>query len=317
MTMAMIPKRIITLTVLGALVSCGRVETSQIKSVYAGSNFRDVWSTIKQNPYPEGQLPDYQTSNSKFFDGSVNLLQRAVNRTLSDQSDLLPRFQKLVHPIGICFAGTWTITEDNSYTGYFAKGSRGQIIMRASEAMGNPTADNWRGFGLAGKIFPTADAQDPGLYKTANFFTVDDLGGTDSESFLDLPKTNKPASTFHVGSIALLPTIHTIAKVFSSADSNPTVRQLYPISQLGMTNSASSATPTDFMLKSENTERNGLADFRDELRLKNFPGGLVFGIYTSDPSHPSPRKIGKIHLTDEALSDSCDHRLHFQHPLNR
>jgi hypothetical protein len=235
---------------------------------------------------------------------------------LSDPRDILPRFQKLVHPVGACLAGTWTITEQNPYSGYFAKGSKGQIIIRASEAMGNPEVGSWRGFGLAGKIFPTVDAQDKRLYKTANFFTVDDLGGTDAASIFDLPKSNKPAASFHAGSILLLPTIHAIVNAFNAADTNVSVRQVYQISQLGLADPAKAVTPSDFILKSETTARTGDADFRDEMRVSKYAttGGIKFGIYAGDATVAEPQRIGQIVLTDDVTSDSCDHRLHFQHP---
>lgn len=301
-----------------AMTSCGREESSTLKSqTYQGSVFSSVWSEVKEGPYVGINLPDYQSGYSHFFQGSVSLLERAVNRTLSNPSDTLPRFQKLVHPIGICFAGAWTITEENPYSGYFKKGSEGMIIMRASEAMGNPTPDDWRAFGLAGKLYPTRDAKDPKPYKTANFFTVDDLGGTDSESFLDLPKTNKPDSSVHASALFMIRTLHEIVRVFSAADKDPGIRQLYPIAELGLKSGEASLSPTGFMLKSENTERSGRSDFRRELQLRHYPDGLKFGIYVSDQARPTPKRIGRIHLTEEALSDGCDHRLHFSHPRTR
>lgn len=308
----------ISISILGALASCGRMGQSSLESqAYQGSNFSQVWAMVQQGAYSEENLPEYETASSKFFEGSVNLLERAVNRTLSDQSDTLPWFQKLLHPIGVCFAGSWSITESTPYTGYFTKGSQGLIIMRASEAMGHPTSADWRAFGLAGKIYPTSDEQDPRLLKTANFFAIDDLGGTDSESFLDLPKTNKPDSSFHASALLMLRTLTQVLSVFTAADQDPGVRQLYPIAELGLPAGQRSVSPTGFMLKSENSERTGIEDFRKELRIKHYAQGLQFGIYTSDDANPTPRRIGQILLTKDSLSASCDHRLHFAHPRTR
>lgn len=311
-------QKILAVCVTGAIFGCGRDDHSSLQSqVYSGSNFAQVWEEVKQGSYREGSLAQYETSYSKFFEGTANLLERAVNRTLSTPSDTLPRFQKLLHPIGICFAGTWTITEDNIYTGYFAKGSKAQIIMRASEAMGHPTTADWRAFGLAGKLYPTSDENDPRLLKTANFFTIDDLGGTDSQSFLDLPKTNKPDSSIHASSLFMIRTLHEIVSVFTSADRDPGIRQLYPIAELGLAPGQKARSPIGLMLKSENSERNGIDDFREELRLKNYQNGLSFGIYTSEAADSIPKRIGRIHLTQDAVSDGCDHRLHFPHPRTR
>jgi hypothetical protein len=279
------------------------------------SNFENVWSEVKSDPY--GALPDYRTTFFSLFSFGTSLIQRDAVRTLSTNDDLRPRFQKLVHPAGICFAGTWTIDKASAYTGFFAKGSVGQIIVRASEAMGISEAGSPRAFGLAGKIYPTSIPSDTASYRTANFVTIDDLGGTSSPSFLDLPKRNEPAKSVHASQLLLFPIIAEIGRAFSSADSNPGRRSMHPVAELGLRANQVAVTPHWMMLQSENSERNGEADFRDELRLVNFPGGLRFGILVSEPGNATWTKLGSIVLTDEALSDSCDHRLHFGHPRER
>lgn len=283
--------------------------------VQAAASFADVWAATQEGPYAD--LPQWQTRLSKFFSAGVDMLAASASRTLDDETDNLPPFQKLVHPIGICFAGTWTITESSPYTGYFANGSHGQIIVRASEAMGNPEPSSWRSFGFAGKIFPTADANDTTAYKTANFFTVDDLGGADAASFLDDPKSNKPATSFHLSTLAIFPTLTHIAKTFASADSNPGIRQVYEISELGLADPSTAVTPHLFQVVSETSERNGADDFRDELRLANYPNGLTFGIYVAEDDGQGWSRLGTIQLDREALSSGCDHRLHFHHPRTK
>lgn len=277
----------------------------------------DVWSATQEGSY--NSLPEHVTTRASFFDGWTNLLENAAKRTLSDESDILPHFQKLVHPIGACFKGTWNITESSPYTGYFSKGSSAIIIVRASEAMGNPRQGDWRAFGFAGKVFPTNDPKDPKSYHTANFFTVDDLGGTNAQSFLELGKKNEPAVSFHLGSVLLIPLITTITRAFSSADSNPGIRPLYQIAELGMENPGLARTPHWMMIKADTTRLNSIpADFRDELRLRNYPGErLEFGVYTSEKGDTEWARLGTIELTEEALSDGCDHRLHFNHPRTR
>lgn len=279
----------------------------------APASFGEVWSEVQKGAYRK--LPSYSISRGSFFDGDTNILERDANRTHTVNDDLLPRFQKLVHPLGICFAGTWTITEDNHYSGYFAPGSKGLIIVRASEAIGQPLDGDFRSFGIAGKIFPTDDVNDPTPYKTANFFTVDDLGGAKSKSFFDLVKTNEPETSIHLSRLGLLATLTTIAKTFSRVDKNPGLRQVYPVAELGLDNPADAVTPHWFALRAENSERNGAKDFRNELRLENLDDGIRLGIYVSDfGDAPKWKHIGQIHLTEQALTDSCDHRLHFAHP---
>ncbi len=271
------------------------------------ASFQDVWTATQQGPYDS--LPQYQTSYSKFFASGIDLLTKAVDRTLSDDADVLPRFQKLVHPIGICFAGTWKVTAENGYTGAFAQGSEHPIIVRASEALGRPDAGGNRSFGLAGKIFAHG--------RTANFFTIDDLGGTSAASFLDEHKTNEPKTSVHFDQFAWIPTLTKIAKTFTAADSNVGIRQLYQVSGLGLASPEAAATPQWMALVSENAERNGASDFRDELRLANFDGGLRFGIYTADVGDGAFQRLGTVTLVQEALSDGCDHVLHFQHPRSK
>ena len=276
----------------------------------SGSSFSEVWATVQQGPYAD--LPQYQSTYDSLFDDNISLIELAARRTLSSSADTLPWFQKLVHPVGICFAGTWTITEPSPYTGYFANGSNGLIIVRASEALGSAEAGAWRAFGLAGKIFPTADATSSTAVPTANFFTVDDLGGTNASSFLALAKTNAPASSIHLSQLAIFPMLREIARTFQRADSDPGVRQVYQISELGLANAAAARTPASFGLVAESTERVRTSDFRDELQLSHYEGGLKFGIFVKDGG--SWQRLGQIKLTEQALSDGCDHRLHFNHP---
>lgn len=280
------------------------------------SRYADVWDQVKSDPYRS--LPQYQTSFSDFFENGVDLLRKRAQDTLEQKSDLLPYFQKLVHPIGICFAGTWTITEDTEYTGYFSKGSEGRIIVRASEAMGNPSVGSWRAFGLAGKIYPTADPDDATAYQTANFFTADDLGGTDAQHFLDLDKTNEPATSIHLSSAFMIPTLTHIAKTFSSVDDNPGFRSVREIAGLGHDwRDGAVKSPRWMLLRALNTTRVHQADFRNELRLGHYNGVLHYAIYVSDAGDQKWQRIGQIDLTEEALSSSCDHRLHFAHPKER
>jgi hypothetical protein len=89
---------------------------------YTGSSFREVWSQVASDPY--ATLPHYQVTLGSFFGFFQDHLLDASRRTLDDHSDVLPPFRKLLHPNGVCLAGTWNITEETPYTGYFRKGGR-------------------------------------------------------------------------------------------------------------------------------------------------------------------------------------------------
>jgi hypothetical protein len=289
---------------------------------YSGSRFADVWSAVKSDPY--AQLPHQKVSVTSFFGWLENKLLNASRRTLSDHSDVLPRFQKLLHPNGICLSGTWHITEETPYTGYFATGSEGLIIARASTALTEIKRGELRAFGLAGKIFPTTDAAHTNALKTANFFTIEDLGGRLTPHFTDAENTNDIINiTIHPSVVFKGPLALAVANAFQTADNASSdetlIRQLYPIAELGEAQPEAAVAPTWMkIVGSAQTPRIDEADFRDELAIDNYPDGIDFDIYVADVGTRRGEKdwqyIGEIHFTDSVASDSCDHRLHFSHP---
>jgi hypothetical protein len=291
---------------------------------YVGSSFDQVWDQVASDPYAE--LPHAKVTLASFYGFLVDHLLAASRRTLADHRDLLPYFQKLLHPNGICFAGEWQITEANPYTGYFRPGSRGLIVVRASTALTETERGQYRAFGFAGKIFPTLDPDR--VVKTANFFTIENLGGTLRDYFLDAENTND------IINVAPTPVVVANAGVaaavtadFNLADPHfdPTLvalRQLYPIAELGERDPSAARAPTWMMITgSADVPRYLADDFRDELRVANYPGGLRFDILVSDQgTRVGPKvwtRIGTITLAEDALSASCDHRLHFTHPRMR
>lgn len=296
-------------------VACDPPDT---EAPYDGSIFSDVWGKLTSDPYDA--LPHYEVTVSSFVNAGTNYLLNASERTLSDHSDLLPYFDKLVHPNGMCFSGTWRITEDNPYTGYFEKGKQALIIVRASVALSETEKGNYRGFGFAGKIFPTTDPNEIDLLKTANFFAIDNLSGTLADHYLDAVMTNEPDAVSPATS-TVLRVAFAAARTFNRADTNPGIRQLYEISELGMADPADALTPQWMKIEATpNQIRVDKADFRDELVLDNYPGGRIsFDISVTTPDSTQNNKtwlrIGKILLTDYTVSQSCDHCLHFHHPV--
>ncbi len=69
---------------------------------------------------------------------------------------------------------------------------------------------------------------------------------------------------------------------------------------------------------SPDVARADALDFRDELNIQNYPNGLRFDIWIADQgTRLGPKnwfKVGYIEVRDSALTESCDHRLHFHHP---
>ncbi len=291
---------------------------------YRGTSFDEVWSQVLSDPY--ARLPHEQVTLSSFVGFLQDRLLESSRRTLSDRRDLLPRFRKLLHPNGTCLAGTWTITEATPYTGYFRKGRRALFVGRASAALTATQRGEYRAFGLAGKLFPTNDPD--AVVPTANFFTIEDLGGTLRDHFLDALNTNDiirisiTSEGFWNTAVGIA-----VARAFSLADgaldlTQTLVRQLYPIAELGEPASARTVAPRWMMIVGSAGVPRFLADdFREELSLEHYPGGLRFDILVADVGTrlgtKSWRKIGVIDIDDQVSSDSCDHRLHFSHPRFR
>jgi len=312
--------RVVRMCVLAGMLSLPATAGAQ----YRGSRFSEVWSQVASDPYPT--LPAYQVSLASFFGFLQNHLLAASRRTLSDHSDLLPWFRKLLHPNGVCLAGTWEITEPTPYTGYFRQGSRALLIARASTALTATRRGQYRAFGFAGKLFPTLDPQ--ARVETANFFTIEDLGGTLRDHFLDALNTNDiikisiNASGFANGPVGVA-----VAQAFAIADqtldvAQTLVRQLYPIAELGEADPSDAVAPRWMLITgADDVPRVSAADFRDELRVARYPDGLRFDIWVADQGtrlgSKQWRRIGQIAIDADAVSDSCDHRLHFSHPKFR
>jgi hypothetical protein len=305
--------RVLLILVAVAVVGGAVARAALTLPPYVGTRFADVWAEVKSTPY--SSLPHTSVSVSRFYGLGVNYLKDSAIRTINDQHDLLPHFDKLVHPNGVCLAGTWNITESSEYTGYFAEGASGLIIARASVALSDTTRGNFRGFGLAGKIYPT---EDPNYATaTANFFLVDDLGGTMTDHYPDAAMINEPATTIHPSQAFYLATVGAAAQAaFKAADINPGIRQVYPIAALGLGDPSKLHSPKYMKIQGAAGPRANDADFRDELSVAHYGGHLVFDIYVSE-NKVDWQPIGFIDFTDSVASDSCDHRIHFSHPKYR
>jgi hypothetical protein len=305
---------------LSLLVGCGTPadSTSTLNNDddgYAGSTFEDIWNQVTSDVYQT--LPQKSVTLGS-FGWFQSRLRSDAKRTLNSRKDILPRFKKLLHPNGICLAGKWSIDQSTPFTGYFAQGSEALIVARASVALSETTQGNFRGFGLAGKLIPTSVRNHTDKLKTANFFTVDDLGGTKTANFTDALLLNRPKLSTSGRGTYVKAIGAAVGLLFNLMDSNPNERQLYEISELGLANPAKAVTPRFMRLVGDKTNVKiaSQADFRNELMLKNYEGNLKFSIELSSDGK-AWKRVGTMEFTDDAASDSCDHRLHFHHPKNR
>ena len=290
---------------------------NEVRDVVFGLNptSTDAATQVEMSAYEQGRIPHYEVTSSKFIVGGINRLLDRATRTLIETDDYYPRLEKLVHSNGACFTGIWSITEANPYSGYFKLGSKGLIIGRASTALTETERGNPRGFGFAGKIFPTMDKN--AIVSTANFFLVDVLMGTDRNRYLDVKMTNAPSLGFRT---SVLKMALKIMKVFKAVESDPAYRPLYPISEIGLTKTEVAKTPKFMMFETDKSvARNDDVDFRDEISIrKNHPHGIKFNILVNDASKEQTaaewKKIGSIQMDESTVSYGCDRRLHFAHP---
>jgi hypothetical protein len=297
------------------LSACSTTSTFNPSSIETNksSQFQKVWNQVQSDPVD--QLPQERVSFRKLVQKGKNIILGNAQRTLENHADILPQFNKLAHPNGICFKGTWEITAENNYSGYFKKNSKALIIVRASSAMSNTKQGQIRSFGFAGKIFPTLNPLQVNDENTANFFLIDDLGGTKATLYTDVELTNAPKASITSVVLKSLLYVSKLARTFSKADENPKIRQLYEISTLGESNNPNIITPQWMMLHAQEKHNTAAKDFREELEIKdkvlNFDISVASQL-TNDKK--KWQKIGTIALDTSVVSNSCDHRLHFHHP---
>ena len=277
-------------------------------------NAQDVWKEVVSDPYKI--LPQDSISFGKLFTFTKNIILRDAKRTLSERSDIRKPFDKLAHPNGICLRGMWHITEASPYSGYFKKGTQASIIARASSAMSKTKRGEIRAFGFAGKIFSN---EKKNTEYTANFFLIDDLGGTDAAHYTDVALSNEPQVSTTSEVLKNILYALKVAKAFGDADAHPNIRQLYEISELGEKLKSQSITPKWMKISAKKGQTIDAEDFRDEFIIsKNHK--MVFNIFVASKEKNGQKvwhEIGTITFDTAIASMSCDHRLHFHHPVWR
>ncbi len=310
-------KRIILILIIFWLNGCTKAmdinidENSQTLTTHS---FQDVWNQVTSDPLTT--LPQDKVSFFKLFSWGKDIILEDSKRTLNDHSDVLEPFNKLAHPNGICLKGVWEIHSESRYSGYFKKGSKALIIARASSALSNTRSGDLRAFGLAGKLFPTMETQKLNQETTANFFLIDDLGGTDAKHYTDVSLTNEPDVTTTSAVVKNLLYALKVASAFGKADINPKIRQLYEVSYLGEKDKDNIITPKWMKIEAQKGQSVDAEDFRDELRIAKGKK-LIFNIFVANKNTDGKKDwqdIGTITFDTSIVSTSCDHRLHFHHP---
>lgn len=305
-------KLLLLLTVLISLSGCvTKIQKSELNTEYKTS-FNKIWNQVASDPLKE--LPQNEISFFKLYAEGEDKISKDVQRTFESREDILEPFDKLAHPNGICFKGIWEIETHTSYSGYFKKGSKALIIARASTAMSNTKSGSTRAFGFAGKLFPTTNPHEQNTTPSANFFLIDDLGGTDALHYTDVALTNEPSISFTFEVFKNIFYALKVANSFSSADKHAGIRQVYEIALLGERGDI--ITPKWMKIEAKDSKKVDKEDFRDELFIKEGEA-LIFTISVASKYVGDKKEwqtIGTIRLDSSVVSHSCDHRLHFPHP---
>lgn len=310
-------KRLLFLSILVASFSSSASTFNEVWNVVTDKNFVPQTDVERSEfaIYQEHLLPVYPVNSASVF-ATDGQLKADAKRTVSSSADYFSRLPKLLHANGVCVAGIWEVTQPTAYTGMFSQGSKGLFVGRVSVTMDRVLYHEKRGFGFAGKIFPTMDPNQD--VHTANFFSVDVLMGNKKSHFLQAAMTNEPETGFDLSLIGLG---FRIASALSSADHKPGFRPLYPISESGLSSDQVAVTPHWVRFSvARGTILNDEDDFRNEvIRGMNQNDGLKIVIQVSDETkdrmtNSGWTSIGTIQLNQVSESYGCDRRLHFPHP---
>jgi hypothetical protein len=314
---------------------------------YVGSRFSEVVDALFANPYQrvwggqgEASLPMYQVSLGSLFQ---RRLFNASARAVDSGADLRwgpdrKGFRRLVHPNGVCLIGKWQITEETAYSGHFTKGSVALTIGRYSTCCSETRRGNMRSLSLVGKLFPTTDPKHTTPLRTANFMTQEDIGGSRTEFINAVELLNAPDTTVSRRGTGA-PILLMVGLIFRRADSRPTIRQLYPIAELGKSAGQPTRAP-EFMRLLVAPDQPKIAgeelDFRDEVMAQIFDRGdpvpkrtLRFNIEVTDEGRTTGpmfrerrtfrnwRSIGSLTFENAVVSYNGDSVIHFNHPTWR
>jgi hypothetical protein len=293
-------------------------------------------------------MPHQPVTIKSVFGGLIPIgkpprFERASERSLDSAADLRwgpdrKGFTRLLHPHAVCLIGRWQITEESPYSGYFARGSTALVVARYSSGASGMRRGEIRSLALVGKLFPTIDPDHALPLQTANFITQEDIGGARTPSINAAELRNAPDVTvFRRGPAGSL--LIKISIVFRRVDQQPTIRQLYPIAELGKPADQPTRAP-EFMRLLVAPEQPVIPgadlDIRDEVMAQIFDRGdpvpkrtLAFAIDVTDDGKTSGsmlrvrrtfrnwRRIGRMVFDNAVVSYNGDAVIHFTHPTWR
>ncbi len=320
---------------------------------FAGSRFAEVRDAIFANPYQKiwGAPGAHPFERAPVTFGTVMrgllaggkpwVLLAAARRTLASKADLRwgpdgKGYRRLLHANAICLTGMWEITEETPYSGYFRKGSRGLVIARYSTCCTETRRGNTRSLSMVGRVYPTTDPEHTERLQPAGFITQQDIGGEDSNTINEAVLRNAPNTTVFRRGLGF-PTLLASGVAFKRAETEPTIRQVYEIAELGLAPGEPTRSPEfmQFTVVPDQPVIPGEAlDFRDEIMAQIYDRGdpqpkrtLTFRIETTDEGKTlgkgslkerrefnNWRTVGTLTFNAAVASYNGDHVLHFHHP---
>ena len=318
---------------------------------YQGSRYSEVRAALCENPYRDGSygqapgpLPMFRSTIRNAWKGTfhgTNYLKQASARAVDSRADLRwgadrKGYRRILAPNGICVLGTWEITEDTPYTGYFKKGAKGLTIGRLSTDGNETMRGQRRSLSLGMKIYPTTDPNHATPLIPASIIAQEDLGGMHTPYFNEAELRNEPNVTGYRRGIYVLILIRA-GLHFVPIDKIPDIRQLHEVSELGKPAGEPTRTPEHMLLKMPPGQRRiegNRLDFRDEIYAHIFKhpgdpeptGTMEFDIFVSDNGRrrgiPGFRRvvvsdwkrIGKLTFKEAIASYNSDHVIQFHHP---
>jgi hypothetical protein len=328
----------------------GRQETTDEDRAYTGSRYAEVRDALYANPYrggtsgqAPGPLPMFRSPIRNAWRGTLHPprpLQQASARTIDSRADLRwgadgKGYRRILAPNGICVLGTWEITAENPYTGYFAKGAKGLTIGRISSDGNETLRGQRRSISLGMKIYPTTDPNHPTPLIPAGVIVQEDLGGMRTAYMNDAELRNMPSVHSYRRGIHVLIMLRA-GTFFFRLDKVADVRQLHEVAELGKPANVPTRCPEHMLLKMAAGQRRidgDRLDFRDEVYAHLFnpsddrpTGSMEFDIFVSDRGRrrgfPGLRRvtvtdwqrIGTLRFTEAVASYNGDHVIHFHHP---
>ena len=244
-------------------------------------------------------------------------------------------YRKILAPNGICVLGTWEITAENPYTGYFQKGAKGLTIGRFSSDGNETKRGQRRSISLGMKIYPTSDPNHPTPLIPASVIAQEDLGGMHTAYVNDAELRNMPSVHAYRRGIYVLVMIRA-GSYFLPLDKVGDARQLHEVAELGKPSTVPTRCPEHMLLKMATGQRRiegaGL-DFREEIYSHIYQpgderptGSMAFDIFVAERGKrrgfPGLRRvtvtdwqrIGTLTFNEAVASYNADHVIHFHHP---